>query len=180
MENKYTKNLIITRITIFNPQTAKAILKIRNEKEIRKNMINSKIIKIGDHYNWLKKIIKNKKVFFYKVYIKKILSGVLKFEIIEPKTIEWSFYLNQKNQKLYGAFLEYLAICKMFKKKNIRKIICQVFSFNTRVISMHQKFGFVINNPKKIKKNKNNLIHFSISKNRWGSHLPLIKKKIRV
>ena len=27
MENKYTKNLIITRITIFNPQTAKAILK---------------------------------------------------------------------------------------------------------------------------------------------------------
>ena len=108
------------------------------------------------------------------------MSGVLKFEIIEPKTIEWSFYINQKNQKLYGAFLEYLAICKMFKKKNISKIICQVFSFNTRVISMHQKFGFVIDNPKKIEKNKNNLIHFSISKNRWRNHLPLIKKKIRV
>jgi RimJ/RimL family protein N-acetyltransferase len=38
--------------------------------------------------------------------------------------------------------MEYLALEYAFTSLDLRKLCCEVFSFNSPVVKMHQKFGF--------------------------------------
>ena len=51
MKNKYLKNIKITRITRLDNKLIIRILSLRNQIEVRKNMINREIIRLKDHIN---------------------------------------------------------------------------------------------------------------------------------
>ena len=57
MKNKYLKNIKITRITRLDNKLIIRILSLRNQIEVRKNMINREIIRLKDHINWMKKFL---------------------------------------------------------------------------------------------------------------------------
>lgn len=153
------------------------MLEIRNQDDVRKNSINNKIIDQKNHFDWFKKILKVKTEYLYIILIKGVISGLLRISK-KNNIVEWSFYLKKDSQKIYGSFVEYLAIKKMFNLKKITSIQCFVFDYNLKVISLHKKFGFT---PFKEKKEKEGtLFYFELDKKKWATQKILIKKKLRI
>ena len=111
--SKYINNIKLTRFKTFSEDIALSILKIRNDNNIRKNMINDDLIKLEDHINWLKNNIIDEKNIFYIVYIKNKISGLIRFIINEDKA-EWSFYLN-KNSIPYFEDKKILELFRLHK-----------------------------------------------------------------
>jgi UDP-4-amino-4,6-dideoxy-N-acetyl-beta-L-altrosamine N-acetyltransferase len=178
----FISNIKLIRFKKFSHDIALSILEIRNQDHIRKNMINDQIIKFDDHINWLKNSIIEKKNIFYLIYIKNKVSGLVRF-IIHKNKAEWSFYLDKNCKNVYGAYIEYLAIEKIFKNKKIDTLECQVLSFNSRILSLHEKFGFMITRVEKniLHRNNTNIdIFFLINdKKIWNTKRIEIKKKLK-
>ena len=114
MKNKYIKNIKITRITRLDNKLIIRILSLRNQIEVRKNMINREIIKFKDHLNWMKNIIRIKNEYIYTIVIKQKSSRCSQNYKTSKNKVEWAFYLDKSCQKIYGSFIEYLSIRKMF------------------------------------------------------------------
>lgn len=56
----------------------------------------------------------------------------------------WGFYLGEVDvPRGSGAVMEFFALEHIFEGLNMRKVCCEVFSFNRTVIKLHKKFGFV-------------------------------------
>jgi len=146
--SRYINSIKLTRFNKFSYDIALLILEIRNQHHIRKNMINDQIIKVNDHINWLKNNITDKKNIFYLIYVKKKIAGLIRF-IIRDNEADWSFYLEKNCKNIYGAYVEYLAIERIFRLKKIDILRCQVLSNNIRIVSLHKKFGFTINKIEK-------------------------------
>ena len=181
--SKYINNIKLTRFKKFSQDIALSILEIRNDDNVRKNMINDHLIKPDDHISWLKNNIINVKNIFYIVYIKNEISGLIRF-IINDEKAEWSYYLNKNCKNIYGAFVEYIAIEKIFDMKGVHELECQVLSFNNKVLSLHQKFGFIQNKVEKkiLNRDKKNvdLIHLINYKKLWTIKREEIKKKLKI
>ena len=169
--HNYINSIKLTRFKNFSENIALSILEIRNQDHIRKNMINDQIIKLDDHINWLKNNIIDKKNIFYLIYIKSQVSGLVRF-IINKNKAEWSFYLAKNCRNIYGAYIEYLAIDKIFKIKKIDTLECQVLSCNPKILSLHKKFGFTIIKTEKNILNRDNvsydIIFLTNNKNSWN------------
>lgn len=140
-------------------------------------MINTQIISKKDHFVWFKNILKNKNEYFYLISIKNDISGLIRFSK-KNQEVEWSFYLKKDKQKIYGGFVEYLAINRVFQLKKISILYCKVFSHNLNVISLHKKFGFDV--QRKQKNDNKNLIFLKLLKINWNIRKEIIKKRLRV
>lgn len=151
------------------------LLKIRNEIDIRNNMINQSIIEVEEHITWVNKqlISKNKKLFY--VLYKSDLKG---FASVDLKDKSWAFYLTKDSVNGLGAIVEYIFLKKIFNNLKLDKIYCEVFDYNERVIKLHKKFGFKeISSKQKyseFKKQNVNLIKLELGKINWNKS----KKKI--
>lgn len=178
----YIDSIKLIRFKKFSHPIALSVLEIRNQDHIRQNMISDQIIKLDDHLNWLKNNIIDLKNIFYLIYIKNKVSGLVRF-IIEENKAEWSFYLEKNSKNIYGAYIEYLAIEKVFEIKKIDTLECQVLSNNTRILSLHKKFGFTITRIEKnilYRENKYLDIFFLINdKKSWNIKRLEIKKKLK-
>jgi len=122
------------------------ILFIRNEKNIRNNMVTKHIITQKEHIKWINSFRKSKNNFFYAVfYLDKIIGGVGIYDVNNVNKIShWAFYISSliKINGL-GAALEFKALKFSFKKFEIDRLICLVFNYNSEVIKLHKKFGFL-------------------------------------
>lgn len=55
----------------------------------------------------------------------------------------WAFYLGETDvPRGAGSAMEFFALDYAFLTLKIRKLCCEVFTFNTGVIRLHEKFGF--------------------------------------
>jgi len=63
----------------------------------------------------------------------------------QNKTAEWSFYIGEESARGSGAgvLIEYQTLEYAFNVLKLHKLNCAVLDFNTRVIDLHKKFGFV-------------------------------------
>ena len=75
-------------------------------------------------------------------------------------------------------------LLKSFELKKINQIECQVLSFNNRVLSLHQKFGFIQNKIEKKVLNRDkkhvDLIHLINYKKLWTIKREEIKNKLKI
>jgi UDP-4-amino-4,6-dideoxy-N-acetyl-beta-L-altrosamine N-acetyltransferase len=139
------KKIKLKLVHKYNHKLFNEILKIRNEINIRNNMINNSLIYEKDHHTWIKKSLKDKKKIFYLINISNEIAGMLIVDQIEKihKRANWAFYLSKKYQNNYGALIEYKFLNIFFKNKIYNKLNCVVLSHNQRVIKLHKKFGFL-------------------------------------
>lgn len=56
----------------------------------------------------------------------------------------WAFYASPEAPKGTGSKMEYLTLEYVFGHLGLNKLYCEVLEFNAPVISLHQKFGFVV------------------------------------
>jgi len=170
----------------YNHKLIKDLLIIRNEKNIRDNMIDDSVIKQKTHLTWAKNSISNKEKNIYIINIDNELAGAIIIDQIKKKhkRADWAFYLTNKFQNSYGALVEYIFLNTFFKNKNFNKLNCVVLSNNQKVVNMHQKFGFTIEGLIKdyILRDKIfiDLCLLGIKKEKWYYYKKIIDEKFKI
>jgi len=72
-------------------------------------------------------------------------AGFVSVTGIDPRhgTCFWAFYADaEKPLRGLGSAMEFHALDRMFRALGVRKVNCEVFAFNERVIALHRRFGF--------------------------------------
>ena len=72
-------------------------------------------------------------------------AGFVSVTELDPlhRTCSWAFYGDTGNPvKGLGSLMEFHALELMAGALGVRKINCEVFAFNDRVIALHKRFGF--------------------------------------
>ena len=132
-------------ISELNNMELSKILMIRNENNIRKNMVSKHLITQKEHAIWLDNIKNSKKNFFYAVfYLDEIIGGLGLYGVNKKKKdSHWGFYISSSIKiNGLGAALEFKALKFLFEKFEIDRLICFIFNYNSEVIRLHKKFGF--------------------------------------
>ena len=159
------------------------VLEWRNSERIRANMYTDHIITMDEHRAWFERIKQDQSV-IYKIFeFRDHPVGVVCFTNIDKRNNKcyWGFYLGATDvPRGSGAVMEFLAIEHAFEEMNIRKLCCEIFAFNSNVIKLHKKFGFIEDGhfAKHVLKNDEykDVISMALFNERWSENKAKMKK----
>lgn len=125
-------------------EDAAMILNWRNQESIRRFMYSDHIIGEEEHAGWMNRILAeadNYRIFEYEGTPIGVASL---YDIkVEHGRCYWAFYLGESNApRGSGSAMEFLMLDYVFLERGFRKLCCEVFCFNEKVVSLHKKFGF--------------------------------------
>lgn len=123
-----------------------SLLAIRNEEMVRNNMYTDHLISEEEHRIWVNKLNSSVNSKYYAVVLGGIVIGGAGIYAIDRANsrADWSFYITSSlKRRGFGAALEYKLLNHAFFVEGLKKLNCEVFAWNTSVISLHKKFGFV-------------------------------------
>ena len=185
LKNNYN-NLLLEELKLDEENIFLQILKIRNQKFVRENMYNNKIIGTDEHLNWIRcQLSKNTKKIFKIIFKNKLIGLIILSNIstVYKKSV-WAFYLSKDAQTGLGALVEYKFLNLFFGNFDFENLNCEVLEFNKSVINLHKKFGFEVNNIKKNRVIRNgiahNVIFMKINKNKWQISKKRIETKLKL
>ncbi len=118
----------------------------RNSKEVSQYMYTSEEITSENQKKWFERIKLDASQKYWLIeYNGKKLGLVSIYNIKENfKHCSWAFYIG--NTEVRGAGIgskvEFTILNYVFETMKFNKLMCEVFSFNEKVIHMHEKFGF--------------------------------------
>ncbi|MEE2693504.1 MAG: UDP-4-amino-4,6-dideoxy-N-acetyl-beta-L-altrosamine N-acetyltransferase, partial [Pseudomonadota bacterium] len=128
----------------------KEILVWRNSREVRKVMFTDHQITENEHLEWWEKLQDETQKEVLMFSMNNVNLGVVNFFDIDQKkkTCHWGFYLSNSmseniNRLEVWQILEKEAIEYAFNDLKCQKLICESFAFNTSVIEMHKRLGFI-------------------------------------
>ena len=108
-------------------------------------MYSDHIISHEEHELWFDKILEDPTVKYKICELKGTPIGLVNFTEINKlhNRCFWGFYLGKSDLPTKaGPIMEFLALEYAFKTLTVKKLCCEVLSFNSRVIKLHKKFGF--------------------------------------
>lgn len=121
------------------------VLGWRNQPWIRANMYTDHEISLEEHRSWFSRAKHDPASLHLVCESEGEPIGCVNFTQIDRKNGRafWGFYLGEENgPKGRGAAMEYLALQYAFGPLALRKLCAEVFSFNEKVLKLHDKFGF--------------------------------------
>ena len=120
------------------------VLSWRNHENVRKYMYTQSKISEEEHAKWWQTVKRTKDCKYLIYEADGIPLGVISFNAINlmHKRSTWAFYASSDAPKGSGSKMEFLALNYAFGTLLLRKLSCEVLSYNSSVISMHKKFGF--------------------------------------
>ena len=109
-------------------------------------MYTDHIIKLQEHFNWLRLTIENNKNIVFIIFVNDKVSGLVSIDPIDllNKKSKWGFYIDRNSRKGLGPSIEFALINYVFNDLKLEKLSCEVIDFNESVIKMHKKFCFDI------------------------------------
>lgn len=127
------------------------VLQWRNEPAVRNNMYTNHVITIEEHSAWFEKCQTDESVVNLIFERNMMPAGIISFSKINclQGTAEWAFYSGNTSIRGVGTLMELCALRYAFNKLSLRKLCCEVLSFNESVIKFHKKFGFQVEGIKK-------------------------------
>lgn len=118
----------------------------RNSPAVRENMYTAHEISEAEHLAWWAKTkdASDKLYLVYEAAAEPL--GVVSFYDINRRnnTAFWAFYASPDAKRRTGSQMEMHALDHAFLELKLHKLCCEVLSFNSRVIKLHQKFGFSV------------------------------------
>ena len=118
----------------------------RNLPEVAKYMYTDVQITKDEQEKWFNKISKDITNEYYIIEYDKIKIGVVSIYNMNKKnkSCSWAFYIANPNVRGagIGSKVEYTILNRVFDELNYNRLYCEVFTFNEKVIKMHEKFGF--------------------------------------
>ena len=109
-------------------------------------MYSDHVISQNEHNAWFRRALTDKTASFNLFLYEKRPIGFLSFTRIDNlhDRCFWAFYLGEGDvPRGAGSAMEFFALDYAFLTLKIRKLCCEVFGFNTGVVRLHEKFGFV-------------------------------------
>ncbi len=158
------------------------LLAWRNADHIREFMANDHIITEDEHRDWYGGVVTDDTVQELIFLYLAIPIGQLSISRIDEKngTCYWGYSRgDDRAPKGSGTAMEYLALEHIFEVLKIRKLCGEVFPFNTRVLKVHSKFGWVEEGLLKSHRLKNGLFEDVICIAMFNDHWNRIKLEMR-
>ena len=124
---------------------AARLLEWRNDERVRANMYSDHFISPDEHARWFAGMLENPRSDYRIGEHSGRPIGLVAFTDIDAasRRASWAFYLGERDVPAgSGAALEFLALEHAFGARQLRKLCCEVLAFNTRVVKLHQRFGF--------------------------------------
>jgi len=120
------------------------ILRWRNAERIRANMYTDHEISMDEHRAWFARTQQDSDTVNLICEHEGVPVGFVNFIQIDRKNGKayWGFYLGEESGRGRGPAMEFLALDYAFDVLGLRKLCCEVFSFNQPVLKLHEKFGF--------------------------------------
>lgn len=175
-------NVILRELTL---DDIELVRKWRNSEEVASYMYNERQITPEEQIDWFNCIDRDKSKYWIIEYDGRKL-GLASLNNID-KTLQscyWAFYLGDTSVRGagIGAKVEYNVLTYVFETLNLKKLRCEVFVTNDKVIKMHEKFGFrreAYYREHCIKNNiKMDVVGLAILESEWKIIKPIMKKKI--
>lgn len=158
----------------------------RNSPEVAAYMYNDGYIEKEAQLNWFVKVEKNPRVLYWIIEYHNQPIGVANITGIDQtlSSCYWAFYLGETSIRGegIGGKVEFQVIDYVFNTLNLNKLRCEVFTFNEKVIKMHEKFGFrreayyrehCIKNEEKL-----DVVGLALLKSEWKTIRGIMKDKI--
>lgn len=123
-----------------------SVLAWRNQEPVRRNMYTSHEISPSEHARWWagKSVDPQTRLMIFERDDLPVGFVSITDFLGEGGTASWAFYAGPSAPPGTGRLMEYHALRTAFEDLKVRKLNCEVLSFNTPVIGMHQKFGFSV------------------------------------
>lgn len=122
------------------------VRKWRNMPEVSAYMYSDEHISEQEHNMWFSKIMNDSSCEFWIIQYNKKPLGLASISGIDQtlKSCYWAFYLGESAARGagVGTGVELYVINHVFQNLGLNKLRCEVFTFNEKVIRMHEKFGF--------------------------------------
>lgn len=143
MTTENTQNLGLLRPMA--REDLKMVLEWRNAPKVRENMYTQQVISLEEHQNWWARVKDNDAAKYLIFEASGVPMGFVSFTNIDfdHKTAEWAFFASPTAARRTGSKMELLALDFAFLNLELHKLSCEVLAFNTGVISLHKRFGFL-------------------------------------
>lgn len=118
----------------------------RNAPTVRANMYTRHEISATEHLAWWERTSKRQDQQYFMYENGNTPLGIVAFTSIDltNSNSSWAFYAAPDAARGTGARMEFLALDYAFNTLSLHKLHCEVLAFNTAVVRLHQKFGFLI------------------------------------
>lgn len=118
----------------------------RNAPAVRANMYTRHEISQEEHLAWWAHISGRNDQQYFMYELAGVPSGIVAFTGIDKgrRNSSWAFYSAPNAAKGTGSKMEYLALEQAFEELHLHKLCCEVLAFNSAVIKLHQRFGFLV------------------------------------
>lgn len=121
------------------------VRKWRTSPEVAKYMYTSPKITKKEQLDWFNKIKNDQTKIYWVIHFEKKPIGVINFYDIDPvnRNAFWAYYIADMNVrgKGIGKALELTILSVAFNELKLHKLSCEVFSWNEKVIKIHEKYG---------------------------------------
>lgn len=118
----------------------------RNAPTVRANMYTRHEISAAEHLAWWERTSQRQDQRYFMYENEGTPLGIVAFTAIDlvNSNSSWAFYASPEAPRGTGARMEFLALDYAFSTLCLHKLHCEVLAFNTAVVRLHQKFGFLI------------------------------------
>ncbi len=122
------------------------MLSWRNAPAVRANMYTRHEISEEEHLAWWSRTCQRTDQLYFMYEYENRPLGIVGITAIDVanSNCSWAFYASPEAPKGTGSRMEYLTLEYVFSVLKAHKLYCEVLAFNTPVIKLHQKFGFVV------------------------------------
>ncbi|WP_019988968.1 UDP-4-amino-4,6-dideoxy-N-acetyl-beta-L-altrosamine N-acetyltransferase [Rudanella lutea] len=118
----------------------------RNSEEVAQYMYTDDLITAEQQEAWFAKISKDPSSQYWIIQYNGQKIGLASLTGISQtlSSCYWAFYLGDTSIRGagIGSKVEFNVLSYVFEHLKLNKLRCEVFTFNDKVISMHEKFGF--------------------------------------
>lgn len=165
-------SLELVKITI---EDLEQIMNWRMMPEVTKYMYTDPILTLEKQKEWFEFIQNDDSVKYWVIKIDGVKIGVINLRDIDyvNRRCTWGYYIGDNSFRGRGiaTTLECNMYDYVFYVLGLNKFWCEVFTFNEKVISIHAKFGSVIEGTLKQHIYKNgeyyDIVSMAITKNEW-------------
>jgi len=118
----------------------------RNSPEVASYMYSEKIISAEEQLAWFERLKTDTSSKYWIISYDEKPLGVANITGLSNvlESCYWAFYIGDTSVRGggIGAKVEFNVLHYVFEELKLNKLRCEVFSFNDKVIKMHEKFGF--------------------------------------
>jgi UDP-4-amino-4,6-dideoxy-N-acetyl-beta-L-altrosamine N-acetyltransferase len=135
------------RLRLMEDSDVQTVRRWRNHPDVRRNMYTQHEISAEEHESWWSKVRDDlTRRYLIMVDDHGTGYGAVNFTNINTTsgTADWAFYSADTNRKGIGSMMERKALEYAFSELALRKLSCEVLSFNQRVIGLHRRHGFLV------------------------------------